>query len=133
LPITIPAGYSTSFSVVFAPQTTGTASANVSFGSSASNTPTLQSLTGTGAQPPQHSVALAWAASSSSNVLGYNVYRGTVSGGPYAQISSALAGTAQTDNSVQAGQTYYYVVTAVDTAGKESSYSNQVKAVIPTP
>ena len=34
---------------------------------------------------------------------------------------------------VVSGQTYYYVVTAVDTTGLESEDSNQVTAVIPTP
>jgi len=38
-----------------------------------------------------------------------------------------------TDSTVQSGQTYYYVTTAVDAAGLESSYSSQVHAVIPFP
>jgi hypothetical protein len=133
LPMTIPAGYSASFSVAFAPQASGTASANISFGSNASNAPTVQAVTGTGSTPPQHNVALGWAASSSSDVVGYNLYRGTISGGPYVEISSTVVGTSQSDNTVLPGQTYYYVVTAVDSTGKESTYSNQVKAVIPTP
>jgi fibronectin type 3 domain-containing protein len=67
-------------------------------------------------------------------VAGYNVYRGSQSGGPYVAVNSALdASTGYTDNSVQAGQTYYYVVTAVDNSGTESVYSNQAQAVIPTP
>ena len=37
------------------------------------------------------------------------------------------------DNQVVAGQTYYYVATAVDGSGVESGYSNQVQAVIPKP
>ena len=67
-------------------------------------------------------------------VVGYNVYRGGTSGGPYNKINSALDGsTAYTDSGVLAGQTYYYVTTAVDSTGAESVYSNQVTAVIPTP
>jgi len=66
--------------------------------------------------------------------VGYNIYRGTVSGGPYSQINTALdTTTSDTDNNVAAGQTYYYVVTAVDSSGTESTYSNQTTAVIPTP
>ena len=38
-----------------------------------------------------------------------------------------------TDNSVVGGQTYYYVVTAVDSSGAESGYSNQTQAVVPSP
>jgi fibronectin type 3 domain-containing protein len=38
-----------------------------------------------------------------------------------------------TDTAVIAGQTYYYVATAVDENGLESAYSNQTTAVIPSP
>lgn len=61
------------------------------------------------------------------------MYRAGVSGGPYASVASGNSGTSYVDGSVQAGQTYYYVVTAVDTNGAESVYSNQVQAVIPSP
>jgi fibronectin type 3 domain-containing protein len=78
-------------------------------------------------------VALSWNASTST-VSGYNIYRGSVSGGPYAKINTTLdASAAYSDGNVQAGQTYYYVVTAVGATGAESAYSNQVQAVIPTP
>jgi fibronectin type 3 domain-containing protein len=66
--------------------------------------------------------------------VGYNIYRGAVSGGPYSMINTSLdASTAFTDNNVTAGQTYHYVVTAVDASSNESGYSNQTTAVIPTP
>jgi hypothetical protein len=84
--------------------------------------------------PPPHSVSLNWTASTSSNVIGYNVYRGIVAGGPYFQLnSSALVVTSFTDTAVQPGQTYFYVTTAIDNNGNESAYSNQAQAVIPTP
>jgi len=84
-------------------------------------------------QPVQHTVTLTWQASS-PNTAGYNVYRGTVSGGPYARINMALqAATSYVDNTVQAGNTYFYAVTSVDSNGMESAFSNQVTAVIPTP
>jgi fibronectin type 3 domain-containing protein len=35
------------------------------------------------------------------------------------------------DTTVQNASTYYYVTTAVDSSGVESSYSNQATAVIP--
>ena len=79
-----------------------------------------------------HSVSLTWTASASANIVGYNVYRGTASGGTYAQINSQLVTTiSYTDASVTAGQTYYYVMTAVDANNDQSSYSNQVQAIIP--
>jgi hypothetical protein len=87
-------------------------------------------LTGSG-----HNTALSWTASTSANVAGYNMYRGTTSGGPYAKVNSALiAGTTYTDTNVQAGVTYYYVATAVDTSNNESAYSTQAPAVtVPSP
>ena len=43
------------------------------------------------------------------------------------------ADTTFTDTTVQSGQTYFYVTTAVDGTGKESTFSNQTQAAIPTP
>lgn len=81
-----------------------------------------------------HSVSLTWVASTSPNVGGYTVYRGPTSGGPYTRITSSLVvGTNYTDNTVAAGQTYYYVVTASDTSNNESVYSNEAQAVVPDP
>jgi Bacterial Ig-like domain (group 2) len=78
-----------------------------------------------------HSVGLSWAASTSS-VVGYFVYRGTTAGGPYTKLfTSAEAATVYTDNSVQNGATYYYVVSAVDGNGAESGFSNQASATVP--
>ena len=79
-----------------------------------------------------HTVLLNWVASTSS-VAGYNVYRSTTSGAGYSRINSSLvSGMSYTDSSTfQSGATYYYVTTAVDSSGNESSYSNQASAAIP--
>ena len=79
-----------------------------------------------------HSVTLNWAASTSSNIVGYNLYRGSTSGGPYTQIGFT-GGTSYVDTNVSSGQTYYYVATAVDGSNNESVDSNQATAVIPIP
>jgi fibronectin type 3 domain-containing protein len=77
------------------------------------------------------SVAMSWTASTST-VTGYNVYRGTTSGGPYSQLNSSLVTAVNyTDSTVTAGVTYYYVVTAVNSSNVESADSNQATAVIP--
>ena len=83
--------------------------------------------------PTQHIVDLSWNISNSTNTTGYNVYRGTTSAGPYSKINSGglVASTLYTDSNVTSGQTYYYVVTAVDSSGTESGYSNQTQAVVP--
>lgn len=80
------------------------------------------------------SATLSWTASTSSNVAGYNVYRAAVSSGPFTKVNSALvAGTSYTDSSVQPGQTYYYVVTAVDNNNNESPFSlSPAQSVVPT-
>jgi hypothetical protein len=132
LPTTIPAGQSASFTVTFTPQASGATSASLTFASNAANSPTVQTMTGTGTAAVQHTVDLTWTAS--SGAVGYNVYRSTVSGGPYTMINGSLdATTAYTDNTVVSGQTYYYVATAVDGNSNESAYSNQAQAVIPSP
>jgi len=97
--------------------------------SDATNSPTTASLSGTGI----HNVELSWQASTSI-VAGYNVYRGTVSGGPYTKLNSSLiSGTTYIDMTVQVGQTFYYVATAVDSLNDESTYSTEASAVVPSP
>ncbi len=136
LPITIPAGQSATFTVTFTPQATGSTSASLSFPSNASNSPTVQTLTGTGSPQPAHSVALTWNASPSGGITSYNVYRTTYvsnSCGSYSTIGSTTSQVlTYTDSSVSDGTTYCYVTTAVDPEG-ESSYSNVVQAAIPAP
>jgi titin len=88
------------------------------------------SLSGTGI----HDVILSWTASTTTGVVGYNVYRGTTSGGESATPlnSSPVNGTTYTDTTVQAGQTYYYVVTAVASNDvTQSADSNEVSATVP--
>jgi fibronectin type 3 domain-containing protein len=81
-----------------------------------------------------HNVTLTWVASTSPNIAGYIVYRGTTSGGPYAAVNTGLVvGTTYMDSSVQPGLTYYYVAKAVDTSGNESGYSTPATAVVPSP
>jgi hypothetical protein len=63
-------------------------------------------------------------------VVGYNVYRASP-GTAYVLVYSAMNGLNCTDGTVRSGQTYTYVVTAVDSAGDESAYSAAVTAVVP--
>jgi hypothetical protein len=130
LPFTIPAGQSKSYNVSFTPTGSGTVSGSLSFTSNASNSKTLESLTGIGTVQP-YSVNLSWNAS--TGVAGYNVYRSTSSNGTYAKINARLdANTAYTDSSVVSGQTYYYEASAVNSSGQESVRSTPpVQASIP--
>jgi fibronectin type 3 domain-containing protein len=76
-------------------------------------------------------VSLGWTPSTST-VIGYNTYTSAISGGPYTKLTGTpVAATSYTDGSVQAGQTYYFVVTSVDSNNVESAYSAEVSALIP--
>jgi hypothetical protein len=80
-----------------------------------------------------HSAALAGAPSTSS-VFGYYMYRATGTSTMYTQLNSTpITVTNFTDVTVQAGQTYTYRVTAVDSFTVERPFSDPVSAVIPTP
>jgi putative Ig domain-containing protein len=79
-----------------------------------------------------YSVLLNWTASPSPGVTGYNVYRSLTSGTGYVKInSSAVGGLSYTDSTVSNSTTYYYVTTSVDSGGDESTYSEEVKMIIP--
>jgi hypothetical protein len=115
-------------SVTFTPATAGAVTGSISVVSNATGSPATVTLSGTG----QHWVALSWSASSTSGVT-YNVYRSTTSGNGFAVINSSPVTTlSYSDSNVQAGTTYFYQVTAVDSGG-ESVPSNQVSVSVPTP
>ncbi len=132
LPLALAAGETASFSATFSPDTEGGSAGSISFVSDADNSPTTLSLSGNGVVTTSHFVDLTWDASPSTNVVGYNVYRGTESGGPYTKLNDFLVGLAYTDDTVQNGITYFYVVTAVADNGAESDYSNEAQASIPS-
>jgi fibronectin type 3 domain-containing protein/flagellar hook assembly protein FlgD len=63
-------------------------------------------------------------------VAGYNLYRSTTSGGPYTKVNALLiTSTAYLDTGLTNGTTYYYVVTAVDSIGNQSAYSNEAMGI----
>jgi hypothetical protein len=133
LPQTIAAGQNVQVTVRFSPNASGTASGKLTLSSNADNSPNNVPLSGVGVPVSSHSTDLHWNPSHDP-VIGYNVYRGGTKGGPYRKINSVLeASTNYTDSTVTAGATYYYVATAVDANDAESSYSNAVKVVIPSP
>jgi hypothetical protein len=88
-----------------------------------------------GAQATPQDVLLHW-----NEVTGktcpcdYDVLRSDTQGGPYLMINSGTvpAGPAPTytDNQTIIGDTYYYVVRATDTTGKQSPFSNEAQATI---
>ncbi|MBN1766242.1 MAG: hypothetical protein JW860_13360 [Sedimentisphaerales bacterium] len=74
-------------------------------------------------------VSLNWNDNGEGDLDGYNIYRSTTSSSGYSQLNSSLLSSSNYfDNSVSNGMTYYYVVTAVDTASNESGYSAEASA-----
>jgi hypothetical protein len=67
-------------------------------------------------------IVLDW--SSASGASGYNVKRGTASGGPYSIIAS-VGTTNYTDTNVTRGVSYFYVVSATNSCGE--SYYNSME------
>jgi len=76
-------------------------------------------------------VTLSWGAA--TGALTYNVKRANVSGGPYTTISNTAL-TSYTDTTVTNNSLYYYVISALNSAG-ESKNSTQVNAkpLLPKP
>ena len=92
------------------------------------------SFSGGGGGGTAHSVTLQWAASTSL-VPSYNVYRSLQSGSHYEflnqVVDSSPADKMYTDSTVMSNKDYFYVVTALDLNGVESTFSNEVHVHIP--
>jgi len=125
-------GQSTTLDGTFAPSSVGTFIGKITLASNATTSPTIN-LSGTGVSPlppTSYSVSLKW--NSVSEAKGYFVYRSTTQEGPYTALnSSSIASTEYNDSTVSVGQTYYYVVTSVNSDYAQSSRSNQAAAFVP--
>jgi fibronectin type 3 domain-containing protein len=78
------------------------------------------------ARPKGTKVQLSWTHTSAAS---YNVYRGTVAGGPYLKIGNTTSTySTYLDETVAAGTTYYYVVREVAPNGSELCQSNEASA-----
>jgi len=81
--------------------------------------------TGLNATAGNQQVSLSWTAS--NGATSYHVKRGTQSGGPYTQVTAPTT-TSDTDAGLTNGTLYYYMVSAVNSAG-ESGNSSEVSAI----
>ena len=100
---------------------------------------------GAGASAADMSVTLAWDPNNETDLAGYNLYYSTIQGGPYEGVGSSdgdspiviplssLADPANPRFTVHGlpGSAYYFVVTAYNTHGLESTFSNEVSASAP--
>lgn len=117
---------------------TVTVSVNTSTATLGSNNATI-TITGSGLTrtiavtltldaPATSSATLQWSANAETDLAGYKVYRATSSGGyvsgPIATLPANV--TSYQATGLQLGTTYYFVITAYDSAGNESQHSNEV-------
>ena len=74
---------------------------------------------------------ISWNANAEPDLAGYRVHVGTASGN-YSQIYDVGKYTGYSLTLDEPGVTYFFAVTAYDTAGNESSYSEEVTAIFGT-
>ncbi len=81
---------------------------------------------------PYHVVNLSWVSSTSNNVAGYNMYRGS-DGVNWQKVNAGglIASTIYSDSSCSNNSSYYYAATTVDIYGNESAKSTAVEVAIP--
>jgi len=75
-------------------------------------------------------VTLVWTHDPAQDLAGYNIYRGTSAGGPFAKVTPLPIGRVSTWTDAGLGPVtpYYYQVTEVDSSGNESSPCAPVSA-----
>lgn len=72
-------------------------------------------------------VGLFW--NKNADAIAYNIYKSTVPGKEYALLASG-AETQLIDTAVEAGKTYYYVISALDGSFQETGYSKEIAVPI---
>src|SRR3989441_128237 len=84
--------------------------------------------------PPSNSASLAWDTVTAPTLSGYRVYFGTAPGTYLQSLGQGISVgnvTAYTITGLASASRYYFAVTAFDTLGVESPYSNEVSKSIP--
>lgn len=133
IPMTLNPGQTATLNLQFDPTVLGAAAGVLTITSNSStNATAVISLSGTGIA---HEVDLTWDAPAGNGdpVAGYNVYRSPDGGTTYQLMGSidGNADTTYTDDAVQSGQSYDYVVKSFDDSGVESTPSNMTSVAIP--
>jgi hypothetical protein len=73
------------------------------------------------------SLLVQWDPSTEGDIAGFSLYRSTSSGSGYVKITSLDSQvTSYVDSDLEYNTTYYYVLTAQDSDGNETSYSDEV-------
>jgi hypothetical protein len=133
-PVTLNQNVAIKVQVQFDPTAVGATTGTLTFTSnSTTGSTSVVTLSGTGAAV-QHQVTLSWVAPTNSPVAvtGYNVYREASGGSSFQLLNpSEVSQTSYVDQNIVAGSSYSYYVTSVDSAGAESTDSNQVSVTVP--
>jgi fibronectin type 3 domain-containing protein len=90
------------------------------------NDPTTLSVSSTSS----HTINLAWTNEGGTGPITYKIYRSLSSGTGYSLIASNISALSYSDTALPSGQTYYYLITAVNEGGS-SQYSNEVSDIAP--
>jgi len=77
-------------------------------------------------------VSLDWGDNVEPDLASYKVYQSTTIGGPYTEVATTTVSD-YTDTGLTNDTTYYYVVTALDSSGNESTYSAETSATPSAP
>lgn len=75
-------------------------------------------------------VMVSWAENSESDIAGYRVYYGTASRDYVSSLDAGNYTSIEIDD-LNPGGTYYISVTAYDTSGNESDYSEEIQVTVP--
>jgi Viral BACON domain len=110
---------------------TGTLNATITVAATGAPTKTVP-VTLTMTAPSTGAASLNWSASTSSDAAGYKVYKATASGAYGAPIATLQGKNVVSYQAIGLliNTTYFFVVTSYDTAGNESSHSNEVSKSI---
>jgi hypothetical protein len=131
-PMNLEPNQSAVLTVSFDPKAAGNLPGTVTIYTNAPNSPLTIGLSGDGTTTEQPAVELKWEQSASPNIVGYYVYRKLKSGGSFSRLNSQPDSvTSFTDNTVANGQTYIYVVTALNSKSIQSPNSSPITVSIP--
>lgn len=109
----------------------GTYAATITIASTgATNTPQTLAVSLTVSAATTSSATLTWTSNKETDLAGYKIYRGTASGS-YGLIATVPAGTLTYQaTGLALNTTYFFAISAYDTAGNESPYSSEVSKSI---
>jgi len=110
--------------------TAGTYNGTITVSATGSSSKTV-GVTLTVSAPTTSSATLTWTPNTDADLAGYKIYRATVSGAYGTALATVPVGTVTYQaTGLSADTTYFFVITAYDSVGNESLFSNEVSKQI---